>query len=85
METTNKTKNSKEIRANFLLLITALIWGGGLVAQRLGMRELGPFISVCLLFRLCSLLSSVLGLAFFLRNSNYRRFFWSRFLSFLVE
>lgn len=56
METINKTNYSKEIRANFLLLITALIWGGGLEAQRLGMRELRPFISGCLLFRLCSLL-----------------------------
>jgi len=74
METINKTKNSKEIQANFLLLITALIWGGGLVAQWLGMWELGPFISGCLLFRLCSLLCSVLGLAFFSRNSNYRLF-----------
>lgn len=44
METSRKSKNSKEIRANFLLLITALIWGGGFVAQRLGIQELGPFI-----------------------------------------
>jgi drug/metabolite transporter (DMT)-like permease len=44
METSRKSKNSKEIRANFLLLITALIWGGGFVAQRLGLQELGPFI-----------------------------------------
>jgi drug/metabolite transporter (DMT)-like permease len=44
METSYKTKNSKEIRSNFLLLITAVIWGGGIVAQRLGMQELGPYI-----------------------------------------
>jgi drug/metabolite transporter (DMT)-like permease len=44
MEKTYQAKNSKEIRANFLLLITAVIWGGGFVAQRLGMQELGPYI-----------------------------------------
>ena len=44
MEKTYQAKNTKEIRANFLLLITAVIWGGGFVAQRLGMQELGPFI-----------------------------------------
>ncbi len=44
MEKSSQAKNSKEIRANFLLLITAVIWGGGFVAQRLGMQELGPYI-----------------------------------------
>ena len=44
MEKSNKSKSSKEFRANFLLLITAVIWGGGFVAQRLGMQELGPYI-----------------------------------------
>lgn len=44
MEKTYQAKNSKEIRANFLLLITAVIWGGDFVAQRLGMQELGPYI-----------------------------------------
>ena len=44
MEKPYQAKNSKEFRANFLLLITAIIWGGGFVAQRLGMQELGPYI-----------------------------------------
>ncbi len=44
MEKPYQAKNSKEFRANFLLLITAVIWGGGFVAQRLGMQELGPYI-----------------------------------------
>lgn len=44
MEKSNKSKSSREFRANFLLLITAVIWGGGFVAQRLGMQELGPYI-----------------------------------------
>jgi drug/metabolite transporter (DMT)-like permease len=44
MEKSNQSKSSKGFRANFLLLITAVIWGGGFVAQRLGMQELGPYI-----------------------------------------
>ena len=32
------------MQANYLLLLTALIWGGGFVAQRLGMQYIGPFI-----------------------------------------
>lgn len=44
MENSNKSKSSKGFRANFLLLVTAVIWGGGFVAQRLGMQELGPYI-----------------------------------------
>ena len=35
---------TKLIRANIYLLFTAVIWGGGFVAQRLGMEELGPFM-----------------------------------------
>jgi len=38
------TSLSTKTRANMLLLITAVIWGGGFVAQRLGMQELGPYI-----------------------------------------
>ncbi len=38
------TSLSTKTRANLLLLITAVIWGGGFVAQRLGMQELGPYI-----------------------------------------
>ncbi len=34
----------KSIQANLLLLLTAVIWGGGFVAQRLGMQQIGPFI-----------------------------------------
>jgi drug/metabolite transporter (DMT)-like permease len=33
----------KLVRANLFLLFTAVIWGGGFVAQRMGMEELGPF------------------------------------------
>ena len=34
----------KSMQANYLLLLTAVIWGGGFVAQRLGMQHLSPFI-----------------------------------------
>lgn len=35
--------NSKVLKANAMLLLTAVIWGGGFVAQRLGMQSMGPF------------------------------------------
>jgi drug/metabolite transporter (DMT)-like permease len=35
---------SVRLGANLLLLMAAVIWGGGFVAQRLGMQHLGPFI-----------------------------------------
>ena len=35
---------SKSMQANFLLLLTAVIWGGGFVAQRLGMQYISPFV-----------------------------------------
>ena len=34
---------NKKIRANFLLLFTAFIWGSAFVAQRVGMEHIGPF------------------------------------------
>ena len=34
---------SRKLRANFLLLITAFIWGSAFVAQRVGMEHIGPF------------------------------------------
>ena len=35
---------TKSVQANLILLITAVIWGGGFVAQRLGMQQMGPYI-----------------------------------------
>jgi drug/metabolite transporter (DMT)-like permease len=35
---------TKSVQANLILLITAVIWGGGFVAQRLGMQQIGPYI-----------------------------------------
>ena len=38
-----KQFNNAAIRADFLLLLTAAIWGFGFVAQRSGMEYIGPF------------------------------------------
>lgn len=35
---------NRSIQANILLFATAVIWGGGFVAQRLGIRQLGPYL-----------------------------------------
>ena len=31
-------------QASLILFFTAVIWGGGFVAQRLGMQEMGPYL-----------------------------------------
>lgn len=36
--------SAKTLRSNLMLLLTAVIWGGGFVAQRIGMEAMGPFI-----------------------------------------
>ncbi|MCP4697542.1 MAG: DMT family transporter, partial [Gammaproteobacteria bacterium] len=38
-----KKPNSKVYRADALMLVTAIIWGSGFVAQRAGMDYMGPF------------------------------------------
>jgi drug/metabolite transporter (DMT)-like permease len=40
------------LRADFLMLITAMIWGSAFVAQRVGMDNLGPFLFTGLRFSL---------------------------------
>ena len=40
------------LRADLLMLLTALIWGTTFVAQRLGMNEIGPFLYTGLRFAL---------------------------------
>lgn len=35
---------TKPVQANLILLLTAVIWGGGFVAQRLGMQQMGPYL-----------------------------------------
>lgn len=39
---------SKKLKGNFMLLLTAMIWGSSFVAQRAGMDYIGPFTFNCL-------------------------------------
>lgn len=39
--------NRKKLRANLLLLLTAMIWGAAFVAQSVGMDYIGPFAFLC--------------------------------------
>lgn len=43
---------SQALRADFLMLITAMIWGTAFVAQRIGMDNIGPFLFTGLRFAL---------------------------------
>lgn len=36
--------NKKSIQSNLILLLVAVIWGGGFVAQSLGMQQMGPYL-----------------------------------------
>ena len=40
------------LRADLLMLVTAMIWGSSFVAQRLGMDAIGPFLYSGLRFAL---------------------------------
>ncbi|WP_417311245.1 DMT family transporter [Ectopseudomonas khazarica] len=46
---------SQALRADLLMLITAMIWGSAFVAQRLGMDNIGPFLYTGLRFALACL------------------------------
>lgn len=54
--------NSQTYRANGLLLLTALIWGTGFVAQRLGLDAVGPMLYNGLRFALGALIILPLAL-----------------------
>jgi len=66
-------------QANLILLLTALIWGFGFVAQRMGMDHLGPYT-----FNVCRFLVgafSLLPLLFFVRkkgssSTDFKPSFW---------
>lgn len=47
---------SQALRADLLMLITAMIWGSVFVAQQLGMENIGPFLYSGLRFALASLI-----------------------------
>jgi drug/metabolite transporter (DMT)-like permease len=54
---------SQALRADLLMLLTAMIWGSAFVAQRLGMDNIGPFLYTGLRFALaCLALLPVLAL-----------------------
>ncbi|WAE54161.1 DMT family transporter [Stutzerimonas frequens] len=46
---------SQALRADFLMLITAMIWGTAFIAQRIGMDNIGPFLFTGLRFALGAL------------------------------
>ncbi|MHA6494355.1 DMT family transporter [Pseudomonas borbori] len=46
---------SQALRADLLMLLTAMIWGSSFVAQRLGMDSIGPFLYSGLRFSLAAL------------------------------
>lgn len=46
---------SQALRADLLMLLTAMIWGSAFVAQRLGMDAIGPFLYTGLRFALATL------------------------------
>ena len=47
---------SNALRADLLMLVTAMIWGSSFVAQRLGMDSIGPFLYSGLRFALAALI-----------------------------
>jgi drug/metabolite transporter (DMT)-like permease len=60
--------NTRALRADRLLLLTAMIWGCAFVAQRLGMRYIGPFTFNAIRFMIggCALIPLILY-----RNRRY--------------
>ena len=46
---------NQALRADVLMLLTAIIWGSAFVAQRLGMDHIGPFLYTGLRFALAAL------------------------------
>ncbi|MEA2007705.1 MAG: DMT family transporter [Chloroflexota bacterium] len=59
---------SKTIQSNVMLFLAAIIWGGGFVAQRLGMEEMPPFFYNGIRFTLGSL--ALLPLLWWQRKKN---------------
>ena len=73
---------AKRIQADLILLLVAIIWGFGFVAQRLGMESLGPFGFNAFRFMLGAL--SLLPLLLFFKsdqNGNSRNILFSGFIA----
>lgn len=60
---------SQALRADLLMLLTAMIWGSAFVAQRLGMDAIGPFLYTGLRFSLACVVLLPLVLWLGRRNS----------------
>lgn len=60
------------MRANLLLLLTAALWGGGFVAQRLGMQEMGPYLYNGIRF----FLGALVVIPFFVLGNDPQRNSW---------
>ncbi|CAI8914439.1 DMT family transporter [Pseudomonas sp. IT-P176] len=65
---------TKALRADVLMLITAIIWGSGFVAQTSGMDHIGPFLYSGLRFALGSLCLLPLVLRGSRQNSHHEPF-----------
>ena len=65
---------TKALRADVLMLITAMIWGSGFVAQTSGMDHIGPFLYSGLRFALGSLCLLPLVLRGNHQNSHHEPF-----------
>ncbi|WP_394560926.1 DMT family transporter [Aquipseudomonas alcaligenes] len=63
---------SQALRADLLMLLTAMIWGSSFVAQRLGMDAVGPFLYTGLRFTLASLVLLPLVLWLGQRDSEHK-------------
>jgi drug/metabolite transporter (DMT)-like permease len=63
-----KSGNRRVLRADWLLLLTAMIWGCAFVAQRAGMRHIGPFMfnGIRFLLGACALIPLIV-----FRNRRY--------------
>jgi drug/metabolite transporter (DMT)-like permease len=66
------TMRNQALRADLLMLITALIWGSAFVAQRMGMDSIGPYLYSGLRFALGTLV--LLPVVYFLSRSNKQPF-----------
>ena len=56
---------SDKVRGNVMLLLTAMIWGGGFVAQSAGMDYIGPFTFCAARYVLAGLSGSEFPLSMF--------------------
>ncbi|MBD9417017.1 DMT family transporter [Pseudomonas sp. PDM16] len=63
---------SQALRADLLMLLTAMIWGSAFVAQRLGMDAIGPFLYTGLRFALATLALLPLVLWLGKRNGEHK-------------